>query len=132
MRRTWDESSWAPKGHPSKTERSPATMIALHDCPRCNGAVLEYPAPADDGRLCINCGWRKADINPDIQAQVQAHLGKRYMEGRYTHNRIGTGKPPLNGWERVKRRRERERARMAENGSEGGAALVEGPSAAAM
>ena len=97
------------------------TMIAPNNCPRCKGAVLQYPAPADDGALCINCGWRKADIHPEIQAQIQAYLGKPYMEDRYTHNRIGTGKPPLNGWERVKRRREREMARMAENEPESAA-----------
>ena len=65
-----------------------------------------------DGTLCVNCGWRKADVPPEIQTQVEAHLGTPYMEERYTHSRIGTGKPPLNGWERVKRRREREKAAM--------------------
>ena len=60
------------------------------------------------------------------------------MEERYTHSRIGTGKPPLNGWERVKRRRERDRARSAEStegvgpDSESGTVLVKGSSAAAM
>jgi len=43
--------------------------------------------------------------------QVKEHLGDPYMEDRYTHARIGTGKPPLSGWDRVKRRREREKAR---------------------
>jgi hypothetical protein len=30
------------------------------------------------------------------------------MDDRYSHRQIGTGKPPLSGWEREKRRRERE------------------------
>ena len=58
--------------------------------------------------MCINCGWRQSDVPPHIQAQVKAHLGKPYMDDRYTHDRIGTGKPPLSGWDRVKRRRARE------------------------
>ena len=39
----------------------------------------------------------------------ESHLGKNFMEDRYTHKQIGTGKPPLSGWEREKRRREREK-----------------------
>lgn len=97
---------------PVNAKRAPAIMISLEGCPRCNGAMLKYPDPVVDGTLCVNCGWRKADVPPEIQTQVEAHLGKPYMEERYTHSRIGTGKLPLNGWERVKRRREREKAAM--------------------
>ena len=82
-------------------------MISLHECPRCNGAVLEHSPVDMDGAMCINCGWRRSDILPDIQAQVEAHLGKPYLEPRYAHSRIGTGKPPLSGWERLKRLRRR-------------------------
>ena len=86
-------------------------MITLQSCPRCNGAILEYSHPVDSA-LCITCGWRRAEIPADVLAQVKAHLGEPYMEDRYIHTRIGTGKPPLSGWDRVKRRRERERMRQ--------------------
>lgn len=84
-------------------------MIRLNSCPRCHGAVLEYTPPSADSAMCINCGWRRQEVPPDIQEQVQAHLGKAVFEGRYAHTRIGTGKPPLSGWDRVKRSRERAR-----------------------
>jgi hypothetical protein len=62
--------------------------------------------------MCLNCGWRKAEVPTEVLKQVKNHLGDPYMEDRYTHTRIGTGKPPLSGWDRVKRRREREKARQ--------------------
>ena len=114
-------------------------MLDLHGCPRCNGAVVEYPW-SDDGTYCINCGWRRPDISPEIQAQVEAHLGKSYMETHYAHNRIATGKPPLSGWERIKRARERARrlkddaAEVARSGGQpnGGARRVGDAPAVAM
>ena len=80
-------------------------MISLRKCPRCEGAVLERPAPATDSPMCIICGWRGAEIPAHVQTQVEAHLGEPFIEDRYTHTRIGTGKPALSGWERLKRRR---------------------------
>jgi len=96
-------------------------MIILQACPKCRGAVLEhYPAVLDDGPLCVNCGWRRSDIPPDVRAQVEARLGEQYLEDRYVHSRIGTGKPPLSGWQRLKRLRERNRAqRNAEEAPNG-------------
>ena len=78
--------------------------------------------------MCINCGWRQSDVPPLIQAQVKAHLGKPYMDDRYTHDRIGTGKPPLSGWDRVKRRRAREGTQAATQppGAEGPSSRDEG------
>ena len=115
--RPWSEQT---PGNEDKEDTS--IMISLHSCPRCGGAVLEYPHPHADAALCINCGWRRSEVPPEIRAQVEAHLGKPYMEDRYTHTRIGTGKAPLSGWDRVKRRRERARTRQG-GGSE--AALSE-------
>jgi len=83
-------------------------MISLHACPRCAGAILENPPDALDGPLCINCGWRRSEISPEIQAEVEAHMGGAYVQ-RYTRSRIGTGKPALSGWQKVKLRRDRER-----------------------
>lgn len=88
-------------------------MIALEDCPRCGGAVLDYRSPITDSPLCITCGWRRAEISAEVLAEVEAYKGKPYMEDRYTHKQIGTGKPPLSGWEREKRRRERNERRQA-------------------
>ncbi len=82
-------------------------MISLSACPRCKGPVLDYGSPIADSPLCITCGWRQAKVSPEVQAEVEAHLGKNYMEDRYSHRQIGTGKPPLSGWEREKRRRAR-------------------------
>ena len=96
-------------------------MIILQACPKCRGAVLEHdPAVLEDGPLCVNCGWRRSDIPPDVRAQVEARLGQPYLEDRYIHSRIGTGKPPLSGWQRLKRLRERNKAlRNAEGAPDG-------------
>jgi len=83
-------------------------MMNLHGCPRCNGAVVQYGPPSFDSDMCINCGWRPQEIPADVLELVEAHAGKAYLEDRTGHSRIGTGKPPLSGWDRVKRRRQRE------------------------
>lgn len=80
----------------------------LSECPRCGGAVLDYASPDADSPLCLTCGWRRAEIPAEVRAEVEEHIGKAYMDDRYSHRQIGTGKPPLSGWEREKRRRERE------------------------
>lgn len=97
-------------------------MISLHACPRCQGAVVEYRPPAIDTAMCVNCGWRRAEIPTDVEELVAEHVGKPYLEDRYTHHRIGTGKPPLSGWDRIKRSRERE-TRL--RGESAGAAAAE-------
>ena len=81
-------------------------MITLGVCPRCNGAVVNYTLPTEDSPLCLMCGWRQQEVSPAIQAEVQKYLGKSYVEDRYSSKPIGSGKPPLSGWEREKRRRE--------------------------
>ncbi len=93
-------------------EKAAGVMITLQACPRCGGAVLDYGSPFADSPLCLTCGWRRPEISPEIQAEVDAHMGKPFLEDRYVHRHIGTGKPPLSGWEREKRRREREAARQ--------------------
>ena len=65
-------------------------MISLHACPRCKGAVFEYSPAEDENALCINCGWRRAEVPQAILAQVEAHLGSPFVE--HTPVRIGTGK----------------------------------------
>ena len=93
-------------------------MIILQACPKCRGSVLEHgPAVLEDGPLCVNCGWRRSEIPPDVRAQVEARLGQPYLEDRYIHSRIGTGKPPLSGWQRLKMLRERNRARRNAEGA---------------
>ena len=92
-------------------------MIIFAACPRCGGPVLDYGCQVADSPLCIMCGWRRRDIPPAIQAEVKAHLGKGFLQDRYTHKRVGGGKPPLSGWEREKRRRERERQRESQRAS---------------
>ena len=100
---------------PGERYESGGIMITVHACPRCHGAVLEYGAPATDSALCVNCGWRQPNIPPDIQAQVEAHLGEPFLRSDRTgSHRVGTGKPPLSGWDRVKRRKAREAAHSVE------------------
>ena len=89
-------------------------MIRFHACPRCEGAVLENTRSYADDATCISCGWRRAGIPDDVRDQVQEHLGKRVLESSYVRDRVGTGKPPLSGWDRVKLQRERARMRLAE------------------
>ena len=84
-------------------------MITLAACPKCNGAVLDYGCQEADNPMCITCGWRCGDAPPEIQAEVEAHMGKTFIENRYMHREIGGGKPPLSGWERTLLRRQRER-----------------------
>ena len=85
-------------------------MMSFQGCPRCKGAVLEFPATDNEGAMCVNCGWRRRSIPPDIQEYVDEHLGKPYLRERYERAKIGTGKPPLSGWERLKRRRTQKRS----------------------
>ena len=80
-------------------------MTTDETCPRCGGAVIDYRCQAVDTALCITCGWRRRDVPPGVQQEVEAHLGKSYVENRYMHSRLGKGKPPLSGWEREKLRR---------------------------
>ena len=87
-------------------------MITFGACPRCGGAVIDSP-------LCITCGWRGTDPSPEIRAEVEASLGEKSIDNRYPHRRIGKGKSPLSGWERVKRQRELEKQRQQLLGSTG-------------
>ena len=86
-------------------------MIKFKACPRCNGPVISYDPSADDGPLCITCGWRRRDVPPAVQKEVDDHEGKSFIEHTRKHQNPSRGKPPLSGWEREKRRRERERQR---------------------
>ena len=109
---TVQEISIYDEPRPEKTKARKVTadvMITLQACPRCGGAVLDYRSPIADSPLCITCGWRRPEVPPNIQAEVEAHLGKSFMEDHYKHKQIGTGKPPLSGWEREKRRRLKEK-----------------------
>jgi Zn ribbon nucleic-acid-binding protein len=84
------------------------SMISSDSCPRCKGAVLEYLPPEAESALCINCGWRRREIPLAVQVQVKAHLGQPRLDEGHAQSRIGTGKSPLNGWDRVKQRKERD------------------------
>ncbi len=90
-------------------------MISLDSCKKCGGAVIDYASPITDSPMCITCGWRRVEVSPEVQAEVEAHLGKAFMDDRYSHKQIGTGKPPLSGWEREKRRRQREKEQEAQS-----------------
>ena len=83
-------------------------LITLDDCPRCGGAVLDYSSPITDSPLCMTCGWRKVQVSADVQSEFEKYFGMTFAGGRKTARQVGTGKPPLSGWERKKRRRERE------------------------
>ena len=87
-------------------------MIIFGACPRCGGAVIEDTSPMEDSPLCITCGWRRTELSREIRAEVEAHLGEKSIGNRYVHRRIGKGKTPLSGWERVKRLRELEKQRQ--------------------
>jgi hypothetical protein len=97
-------------------------VMHFHACPRCQGSVLETPPHGkydvrDDGHVCVNCGWRRRDVTPGIMAEVNLHLGKDHMDNRHIRDRIGRGKAPLSGWDRVKRRRELVGSRVAQGPS---------------
>ena len=81
-------------------------MITPGACPRCEGAVIDYGCDVADGPLCIACGWRRPDISPEIEAEVEEYLGEIYIGSRYVYRYIGTGKPSPSGWEKRKRQRE--------------------------
>ena len=63
-----------------------------------------------DGPLCITCGWRRQDVSPEVHLEVEAHTGMEFIEGRYRHKQIGTGKPPLSDYLKTA-----ENAEFAEN-----------------
>ncbi len=77
-------------------------MIIANNCPRCNGATLSEKL---DDSLCVNCGWRRVKIPRDVLDEVRTYWGKGYVGNRCVGNTIGTGKPPLSGWERELLRR---------------------------
>ena len=78
-------------------------MISFGACPRCKGPVFDSVETNEDSPLCIMCGWRQPGRTPEIEAEVRACLGKaRTHATRYLKRTIGTGKPPLSGWEKVK------------------------------
>ena len=85
-------------------------MLLLRACPRCRGAILDYKIPTGDSPLCITCGWRGVNIPTDVRTEVLTHLGRPCVSPTSAGRRIGTGKPPLSGWERRTLRREVERA----------------------
>lgn len=81
-------------------------MITTGACPRCGGSVLDYKSGIDSP-VCIACGWRKETICADVLKEIQTHLGEDSL-GSGPPRVIAKGKPPLSGWQRAKRRKERE------------------------
>ena len=86
--------------------------MSLRTCPRCTGAVIDYDHMSDCPS-CVNCGWRQVEISADVKTEYDSYFGIDRSPDYYAHRTIGTGKPPLSGWERVKRQRERTRSREA-------------------
>jgi hypothetical protein len=97
--------SYDPGMSNSTALRADTTMLTFNGCPRCRGTVLDYTARADKDALCVICGWRRPNIPPDVPAYVDEHPWKPRLRERYERTTIGTGKPPLGGWERLKRLR---------------------------
>ena len=77
--------------------------LKLRSCLKCNGAVLECPDGELDSAFCINCGWRRPEASPADETLDESKNRVR-LPVRGAHSRIGTGKPPLSGWARTKRR----------------------------
>ncbi len=90
----------------STAPEAEATMLTFHGCPRCKGTVIASTARADEDPMCVNCGWRRPNIPADVQEYVDEHLGQPQLRERYERTYIDTGKPPLSGWQRLKRRRQ--------------------------
>ena len=81
-------------------------MLKLGGCPKCDGCLFwDIQEQAD---MCIACGWRPRNVSLDVQLEVEAHLGQDAV-GRKLKE-APKGKPPLNGWEREKRRRSKRHA----------------------
>jgi Zn ribbon nucleic-acid-binding protein len=74
-------------------------------CPRCNGVVLADPF--EDDVKCVTCGWHPRTVPDDVMLEVEAHKGKSNIG--HNRKRPPQGKPALSGWERLKRRREKQR-----------------------
>ena len=74
--------------------------------------MVDYGLPKTESPLCIACGWRQPEVPAEVQAEVEAYLGRPFVKDHYTHSQIGKGKPSLSGWEKEKRRREREKLRQ--------------------
>ena len=80
-------------------------MSKAEPCPRCHGIVVDEPL--QDEPICINCGWRPPSIPPDVQREVDTHMGESSIERAHKH--IPRGKPSLSWAERARRRKERQR-----------------------
>ena len=84
-----------------------AGMSAMNErqmCPRCNGVVLDDPFEGE--MKCVTCGWRPRSVPDDVEREVEAHRGKSNIG--HNRKRPPRGKPPLSGWERVKRRKDKQ------------------------
>ena len=79
-------------------------MIRPESCPKCDGVIVDEPL--EDELKCLSCGWRPAEIPPDVQEEVDLHLGRSFIDHSRKH--LPRGKPPLTGWEREKLRRQRQ------------------------
>jgi len=90
-------------------------QVLVGSCPRCEGAVELHPPQFEEEDTCVNCGWRRAEIPPDVQRTVQEHQGEDHLPGEiYRHRDIGKGKSlPLSGAAK-KRREKAKRAAMEE------------------
>lgn len=75
-------------------------MINFNGCPRCNGSVISDYTDEFDSPYCVNCGWRQTRLAPEILAEVEAHMGKEYVERK----QILPGRPTISDWERKVRR----------------------------
>ncbi len=62
--------------------------------------------------MCVNCGWRHRVLPVDVLTVVWASIGKTEVAEGKAYSRRGTGKPPISGWERRKRGRDREQAQF--------------------
>ena len=46
-------------------------MLKLNEGPRFGLALLEQSLTAEERSSCVNCGWRRIEIHPDVLAEVQ-------------------------------------------------------------
>ena len=82
-------------------ERLSTMSLKYNACPRCWGPVELGRDLYGPHELCLDCGWAGETRTVTLKRQ-------------YNSNRIGTGKLPLSGWEREKRKRELEREQRGE------------------
>ena len=97
--------------HDARPMLAVRSQLGVNECPRCGGYIT-HDLPYESDVSCVNCGWcgNTKQLSSSEIKEIDANLSKRSI--LTTNYPVGTGKPPLSGAQRKKRRKAREENRQ--------------------